>query len=135
MSTESATKPKSPLDKKTVLWVEDDAFLSDILIRKFLSVGCNIVRTKNADEAFAFLSKEVPSVILLDILLPGTGGLDILQKLKMDAKLKSVPVLILSNTSQTSDLQKAKMLGAQKFLVKAAVSLDEVIREVGSLVK
>ena len=126
---------KSALTGRTVLWVEDDKFLADILTRKFLSVGCNIVRVKSSEEAFAFLDKQVPNVILLDILLPGMNGFDILQKMRMNPGLRSVPAVILSNTSQTSDLEKSKVLGAQKFLVKAAVSLDEIIRQVASLIK
>jgi CheY-like chemotaxis protein len=131
----AAPKPASPLKGKTVLWVEDDKFLSDILVRKFQQIGCDIQRMKNGEEALAFLEQKVPHVILLDILLPGMNGFDILQKVKMNPKLRSIPVVILSNTSQSSDLEKSKVLGANLFLVKAAVSLDQILHEVGSLVK
>ena len=62
-------------------------------------------------------------------------GFDILQKIRMDQSMKNVPVIMLSNTSKQSDVDKAKLLGAQKFLVKAAVSLDEIIKEVEMLTK
>lgn len=128
-------KPKSALAGKTVLWVEDDKFLADILTKKFMTAGCDIIRVPNGEEAFKVLKEKVPHAILLDVLLPGMNGFEILQKIKMDSALRSIPVVILSNTSQSSDLEKSKMLGASKFLVKAAVSLDEILREVGTLVK
>lgn len=130
---------KSILSGQRVLWVEDDKFLADILTKKFLSVGCDIVRTKTAEETYTFLEQakptELPKVIILDILLPGEDGLAILQKIKMNPAWKPIPAMILSNTSQSSDLEKSRVLGAQKFLVKASVSLDEIIREVSALVR
>lgn len=138
-SASANMEKKSILSGQRILWVEDDKFLADILTKKFLSVGCDIVRTKTADETYAFLEKmkpsELPKVIILDILLPGVDGLEILQKIKMNPAWKQIPAMILSNTSQSSDLEKSRVLGAQKFLVKAAVSLDEIIHEVSALVR
>lgn len=132
---DAETKAKSPLHGKTVLWVEDDKFLSDILSKKFVQVGCDIQHAKDGAEAFKLLEKITPDVILLDIFLPGMNGFDILQKVKMNPKLRPIPVIILSNTSQQGDLEKAKVLGANLFLVKAAASLDHILHEVGLLVK
>ncbi|MDB5259340.1 MAG: hypothetical protein JWO73_548 [Candidatus Taylorbacteria bacterium] len=130
----SGKKP-SALSGVTVLWVEDDRFLANILVRKFVSVGCDIVRLKSGEEAFAYLENHVPKLVLLDLLLPGMTGFDILQKMRMDPALRNIPVIILSNTSQAIDLERAKMLGAQRFLVKASTSIDEIIREGETLVR
>ena len=62
------------------------------------------------------------------------SGFDILQKIKMNEKLRKIPVIMLSNLSKQSDIDKAKMLGANKFIVKAAASLDEILREVQILI-
>lgn len=115
---------------KKVLWVEDDTLLSTILTKKFETTGFKLLKAVNGEEAFRFLSTETPNVIVLDILLPEMSGFDILQKIKMDERLKNIPVIILSNMSKQSDLDKAKVLGADKFIVKAAVSLDEIIKEI-----
>ncbi len=128
----SAPAP-APKTNKTVLWVEDDKFLSMILLKKFETFGYAVLKGTNGDEALKFLLTETPDIIILDILLPGMNGLDLLQKIKMNEKARHIPVIILSNMSKQSDIEKAKMLGAQKFLVKAAVSLDEIIKEVKSL--
>ncbi len=120
---------------KKVLWVEDDRLLSSILSKKFESTGHILLKANKADELFKILETETPDIIVLDLLLPETNGFEILQKVKMDEKFKNIPTIMLSNMSKQSDLDKAKMLGVNKFLVKAAVSLDEIIREVDLLLK
>ncbi len=119
---------------KKVLWVEDDKLLSNILSKKFQKSGFILLKAINGEEAFSILDKEMPNIIILDILLPGMNGLDILQKIKTEERFRKIPVIILSNMSKQSDIDKAKLLGAQKFIVKAAVSLDEIIKEVSDLV-
>ena len=82
---------------------------------------------------FALLEKDIPDIIILDILLPEMSGFDILQKIKMNENMRKIPVIMLSNMSKQSDIEKAKLLGANRFIVKAAVSLDEIIREIEAL--
>lgn len=120
---------------KKVLWVEDDKLLSTILSKKFEGTGYKLLKASKGDEAFKYLETEVPDVIILDLLLPEMSGFDILQKIKMTEKLRKIPVIMLSNLSKQSDIDKAKMLGANKFIVKAAASLDEIIREVEILTR
>jgi CheY-like chemotaxis protein len=120
---------------KKILWVEDDKFLTSILVKKFQLAGHNVRHAENGDEAISMLKEEIPDIILLDIFLSGMNGFDILQKIKMDEKTRKIPIIMLSNTSKESDIVKAKTLGANKFLVKAAVSLDEIIKEVDLLTK
>ena len=119
---------------KKVLWVEDDRLLSNILSKKFEMSGYSLVRFDNGKKALEYLANEVPDMIILDILLPEMTGLDILQKIKMNEKLRKIPVLMLSNISKQGDIEKARLLGAQKFMVKAAVSLDEIVNEVSGLI-
>jgi DNA-binding response OmpR family regulator len=120
---------------KKILWVEDDKFLGTILQKRIHGYGCEVFLASNGDEAFAYLAKEVPHVIVLDLVLPGMSGFDILKKIRDDRTFKDVPVLVLSNLSQSGDVERVKILGAEKYLVKAAVSLDEIIRQVKLLVK
>lgn len=115
---------------KNVLWVEDDKLLSVILSKKFVKAGFNLLKASNSDEAFGFLEKHVPDIVILDILLPGMNGMDILQKIRTMDKYKNLPVIILSNMNTQDYIDRAKTLGAKKFIVKAAASLDEIVREV-----
>ncbi len=117
-------------EKKTILWVEDDKLIGSILSRKFLSSGFNLIHAKNGEEALTALESQVPDIIVLDLLLPGMSGFEILEKIKQNEKNKGIPVMILSNLSKKSDVEKATNLGADKFFVKAAISLDEIVKEV-----
>ncbi len=132
---EIPTQSKPEIKKgKKILWVEDDKLLGSILFKKFQTSGHTVMFAKNGEETFALLEKNTPDIIILDILLPGMNGFEILQKIKTNEKMRAIPVIMLSNMSKSTDMEKAKTLGANKFLVKVAVSLDEIINEVNSLI-
>ncbi len=133
--TEATSTAKSSSGGKKILWVEDDRLLSTILSKKITASGYTLLKANQGDDAFKILEKDTPDLIMLDIMLPGMTGLEVLQKVKMDAKFKNIPVIMLSNTNKQSYIENAKMLGANRFLVKAAVSLDEIMAEVDKLVE
>ena len=118
---------------KEILWVEDDKLIGNILSKKFISSGFDLLLVKRGDEALEQLKHTIPDIIILDIVLPGINGLDLLQKIRSDAGLKEIPILILSNLSKPGDIERARILGAQRFLVKAAVSLDQIVSEVSAM--
>lgn len=122
-------------DRKKILWVEDDKLIGTILGKKLVSSGFDLTHTKNGEETLRELEDLVPDIIIVDLLLPGMSGFEILEKIKGRDRLKSVPVMVLSNLSKPSDIEKAKALGVQKFLVKAASSLDQIVAEVRNLLK
>lgn len=132
---EEKVQEKKPAGGKKILWVEDDKLLGSILFKKFQTIGHTVLFAKDGLETLAILEKETPDIIILDVLLPGMNGFEILQKIKANEKLRNIPVIMLSNMSKQSDMDKAKMLGVQKFMVKVTVSLDEIIKEVNTLVK
>jgi len=125
-------KPKKEIK---ILWVEDDRFLSDILSKKFVSLGYKLMKANNGAEALSMVEKETPDIVMLDIVMPDINGFDVLQKLKMQDRFKTVPIIMLSNLSTTADFDKSKKLGAAGFIVKAAVSLDEIVAQVEKFVK
>ncbi len=134
----SANKNKektTPKTGKKILWVEDDKLLGTILTKKIESSGYVLLKATNSHEALAFLQTEMPDLIMLDILLPGMNGFNILQQIKTNEKDRKIPVMILSNLNKQSDIEKAKLLGADKFIIKAAVSLGEIVEEIASLIK
>ena len=118
------------LEAKKIMWVEDDKFLSDILARKLTESGANLIHLNIGEQAPSLAEKEMPDLILLDILLPGMDGFTILEKLKSNPKTSSIPVILLSNLGQKSDIEKGKKLGAVKFLIKASMGLDEIVYEI-----
>ena len=112
------------------MWVEDDNFLSGLIGKKLGNEKAILFHANNGEDAVAMVEKEKPDVLLLDILLPGMTGLQVLQKIKSNSATKDIPVLLLSNLGQKADIDKGAQLGAEKFLIKATLSLDEIIKEV-----
>ena len=119
------------LKGKKVVWVEDDKFLSDIISRKLVHAGCNLVYTPDGSKAVALIKKELPDVVLLDLLLPGSDGFQILEEIKKKgAPTEHIPVILLTNLGQKVDVERGKRLGAARFLIKATISLDEVTTQI-----
>ena len=127
MASDDKQKAVGGLSKKRVLLVEDDVFLSDIIARKLVAEGCVFLYAQNGEKALPLVEREVPDIILLDLLLPGINGFDLLKKFKENPKTKDIPVIILSNLSQPSDIEKGKSLKAARFLIKATTSTDGIM--------
>ena len=114
---------------------EDDAFIGSLLVKKFESAGAVVLTGNNGDTAAENIKKEKPNVVLLDILLPGADGFQILQQLKADPETKNIPVIMLSNLAEKVQIDKAKKYGAATFLVKATMSIDAIIGEAAKQLK
>lgn len=132
---DGASSSGSALSGKKIMWVEDDKFLSDIIARKLSLQGCALLHATEGEEALKLVEKEMPNLILLDILLSGIDGYEILKRIKGDEKTKHIPVILLSNLGQKEDLEKGKALGAARFLIKAMVTLDEIVEEIKTVLK
>lgn len=120
--------------KTFILVVEDDKFLRELLVRKLASEGFDVQNAIDAQAAFAIMAERKPNIVLLDLILPGVSGFEILEKIKSDPKNADLPVIILSNLGQKEDLDRALLLGAKDFMVKANFTLDEIVTKVRSIV-
>jgi len=135
VSAPTARGGASALSGKKIMWVEDDKFLSDIIARKLSVQGCALAHATDGEEALRLLEKESPDLILLDILLPGMDGYELLKRVREGARTKRTPVILLSNLGQKEDIEKGKSLGAARFLIKAMVTLDEIVEEIKAVLK
>ena len=115
---------------KKVLVVEDEKVLGDLLSRRLEKEELNFKLAVNAEEGFKKAKEMEPDLILLDIILPGISGFELLEKLKTDPETKEIPVIILSNLGQKSEVSKGRELGALDYLVKADFDLDEIIAKI-----
>lgn len=128
------TSDISALAGKKILVVEDDQFLSTVLLKKLQNEKCDVAHAMTAEEAIT-KSLDKPDIILLDLILPGANGLDILKKVKENPDTKATPVVILSNLSQQEDMDRAKELGAEKFLVKAMSTPEDILGLVAEILE
>lgn len=129
---EATTKPAAETlhAKKFILVAEDDRFYANVYKVKLTKEGFDVAVVGNGDYVLAMAKKKKPDLILLDLIMPVKDGFTTLKELKADANLKSIKVVILSNLSQAEDKTKAKQLGAEEFVTKANVSIQEMVEMV-----
>ena len=124
--------------KKTtarILLVEDDRILRRAVQTTLRRHGFNVVAADDGEKALRLAKSEAPELVLLDLIIPKVQGFEVLRRLKQDPKTASVPVVVLSNLSQESDVKHAMDLGAVDYLVKANLSLDQLVKKVRQLLK
>lgn len=115
---------------KKIVLVEDEVNLRTIMRDVLESKGFNVVTTSNGEEAVVRIKKELPALVLLDIILPKKNGFEVLEELKSDSNTKDIPVMLLTNLSQPHDIQKALDLGATTYLVKSEYQLEDIVRKI-----
>lgn len=116
-----------------IVLVEDDPLLIDIYSTKFKESGFEVAVCDQGDAAPAFVAKEKPDLVVLDIVLPQQDGWDILKTVKSNPKTKDVRVIILSNLGQKEEIEKGMALGAAGYLIKAHHTPSEVVREINKI--
>ena len=112
-----------------VLIIEDDKFIAEALVTKFKNNGFDISRLDNGEKVVAEAIAQKPDIVILDIMLTGKDGFEILKDLKKDDKTKNIPVVIVSNLGSKEDLEKGNQLGAAGFMIKATVTPEEIVEK------
>ena len=118
------------MKKQSVLIIEDDKFFRDLVANKLSKEDFEVLKARDSEEAFAILKRESPSLIILDLILPGLDGFEVLSLLKKDKKNGGIPVIVLSNLGQKEDIDRAKSLGAVEFMIKVNFTPDEIVAKV-----
>ena len=113
-----------------VLIVEDEDVLALVLEEKFQNEGYEVMIAKDGEAAQPMAGKFRPDIILLDLILPKKGGLEVLEDLKNDAELKLIPVIVLSNLDGDEVIKKALALGAEDYFVKTQHPIGEILEKV-----
>ncbi len=118
-----------------VLVIEDDQFLRDLMRTKLAREGFDVSTAIDGPEGLERIANDRPHVVLLDIILPGIDGFEILKRMKSSESLKTIPVVLLSNLGQEADVEKGKALGASDYLIKSNFTIDEIIEKIQQTVK
>lgn len=127
------TSAALPVSKK-VLWVEDDSFLKNIIAQNLSQQHLEVLYAVEGASVLQIAQKEQPAVIVLDILLPGIDGLEVLTRLKAAPETKHIPVLMFSNFDDKEKIEQSKALGAEDFFVKAVTPLEEIIEKIQQII-
>lgn len=121
---------------KKILVIEDDKFLIKVYQLKFDKEGFDVAIANDGMEAISLIeSGYVPNIVLLDLMLPIVNGFEVLSAIKKKDKWKKVPVLILSNLGQDSDIKKAKDLGAVEYIIKSNSKINDIVDKVRQYLK
>ncbi|MEK7659684.1 MAG: response regulator [Patescibacteria group bacterium] len=124
-----------PTDKITILLVEDDKFLRDLISGKLKQEGYTVVEGVDGDEGLRLLKEKQPSIVLLDLVIPGIDGFELLKTAKGDTSVSAIPIIVLSNLGAKEDIDKAMALGAHDFLVKAHYTPAEIVQTVKDIIQ
>lgn len=117
-------------EKKRIIIVEDDAVLRDVLAEKLEKSGYIVDKAEDGVIAMEKIRAARPDCVLLDILMPRKSGIEVLEDLHADQGLRDIPVIIISNSGQPVEIQRAQELGAREFLIKAVFDPNEVLEKV-----
>ncbi len=121
--------------KNKVLLVEDDPTLLEMYELKFKEAGFDLILAADGESGLELAKKEMPAVVLLDIMMPKMDGFAVLTQLRQDDATKGIVILMLSNLGQQTDIEKGKQLGAQDYVVKASMTPTQVVEKVKSYIK
>ena len=129
-----STSPKINADINpslfTILLVEDDNFLRDLISQKLKRESFNVIEAIDGEDGVKKTGEHKPHLILLDLILPGMDGFEVLRDIHGNENSKKIPVIILSNLGQKDDIEKGMRFGAIDYLVKAHNTPGEIVDKV-----
>lgn len=120
-------------EKTKILIVEDEAMIVDMYRMRLEAEGYEVLTTDKGSEALALAEEKKPAVILLDVILPEVDGFAVLQSLKNNFATHDIPVLMLTNLSQESDIERATTIGVSDYFVKAQHTPSEILQKIREL--
>lgn len=119
----------------TILIIEDDKFLRELIAGKLTKEGYKISEAIDGEEGIRKIRDEKPDLILLDLILPGIDGFEVLSRMEKEPSIAKIPVIILSNLGQREDVERGLKMGAVDYLIKAHFTPREVIDKIKAVLK
>ncbi len=120
---------------KKVLIIEDEEILCNLLQKKVSSAGYETYIARDGEEGIKKVREVQPDLVLLDIVMPKMGGFEVLEEMNKDEKLSSIPVVVVSNSGQPVEIDRAQKLGVKDWLVKTEFDpqevMDKVVAQIG----
>lgn len=120
---------------KKILLVEDEEIIIDLLQRKLTKEGYEVSVARDGEDGLEKMKEVKPDLILLDIIMPKMGGFEVMEEMAKDKELKDIIVIVISNSGQPVELDKAQKLGAKDWLIKTEFDpqevIDKVVKQIG----
>ena len=113
--------------KTKILIVEDDKSIRDLYSIKLNNSGFEVFAAEDGGKGLAMARKELPDIILLDVMMPVMNGFEVLKKLRKDKPTAEIPVIILSNFGEIDQMTEGFVEGATDYLIKAEHTPSDVV--------
>ncbi len=118
------------MQPKKILLIEDEEYIRDLYKRQLELAHLSTDGFGTGAESLAAASKNHYDLVMLDIMLPDTNGLEILKALKGNPATKNIPVVLLTNLGQDTIIKKCFELGAEGYLLKSSYTPDQIVQEI-----
>jgi DNA-binding response OmpR family regulator len=119
---------------KKILVIEDEKILAEMYEFKFLKAGYKVFKAIDVSDGLDVATKEIPDLIILDILLPKENGIVFLERRKTMTAIANIPVVVLSNFDDNETKNKAFDLGAVSYLIKSNFNPGDILNQVKDLI-
>ena len=120
---------------KKILLIEDEEIMLNLLQRKLTQENYEVLIARDGQEGLEVMEKELPDLVLLDIIMPKKGGFEVMEEMAKIKELKKIPVIVISNSGQPVELDRAQKLGAKDWLIKTEFDpqevIDKVVKQIG----
>jgi CheY-like chemotaxis protein len=113
--------------RQTILLADDEQFILVAYKDGLERAGYNVILAEDGEQTLQQMRDARPHLVLLDIIMPKLNGFEVLQAAKQDPSIAGIPIAVLTNLSQLNDEQEARAAGAVDFIVKADVSLNDLL--------
>ena len=118
---------------KKILFIEDEQALQHAVIQVLNKEKYKTFSAMDGENGIALARKELPDLILLDLVIPKKDGFTVLAELKDDKKTAHIPIIVLTNLEGSADVERALTLGATTYLVKTNYKLEEVAEKIKNI--
>ncbi len=113
-----------------ILIAEDDRFIAQVYLTKLSLEGFETVLVSDGRDVIPHMIKDKPDLLLLDLMMPGKSGFDVLRDLQRDPELKKIPVLVITALAQSKERELGLSLGAKDYIIKSDHSIQEIIAKI-----
>lgn len=118
-----------------ILLIEDEEFIRDIYTQELTKNGFQVDSVATGKEGFEKLAQNKYDLLLLDIMLPDTNGLEILKQVKQNPQTRNLKTILLTNLGQDTVIKQGFELGADKYLIKMSFNPDQIVAEVKNILE
>ena len=115
---------------KKILLIEDEKLIIELLQKKLADEGYDVYIAADGEEGVKKIKEIKPDLVLLDVIMPKMGGFEVMEEINRDESIRKTPVIIISNSGQPVELDRAKKLGVRDWLIKTEFDPQEVVDKI-----